>query len=53
MNTFLLTYTNKGFELGMDEKIVKMAANGSGIRDTARVLGVSTQKVLDTLKKRR
>ena len=53
MNTFLLNYTNKGYEPGMDEKIVKMAANASGIRDTARVLGVSKQKVQDTLKKKR
>jgi transposase-like protein len=53
MNTFMLEYTNKGYELGMDEKIITMAANGSGIRDTARVLGVSIQKVVDTLKKQR
>lgn len=51
--TFILEYTNKGCEPGIDEKIIKMAANGSGIRDTARVLGISTQKVLDTLKKHR
>ena len=51
--TFILDYANKGCEPGMDEKIIKMAANASGIRDTARVLGISIQKVLDTLKKHR
>ena len=51
--TFILDYTYKGWEPDMDEKIIKMAANASGIRDTARVLGISTQKVLDTLKKHR
>ena len=51
--TFMLNYANKGYEPGMDERIIKMAANGSGIRDTSRVLGISTQKVLDTLKKQR
>ena len=52
-NTFMLTYANKGYEPGVNEQIIKMAANGSGVRDTVRVLGVSTQKVIDTLKKHR
>jgi len=30
-----------------------MAANASGIRDTSRVLGISTAKVMSTLKKRK
>ena len=34
-------------------QIVDMAVNGSGIRDTARVLGVSTSTVIHELKKRR
>ena len=33
-------------------KIVEMAVNGSGVRDTARVLGVSTSTVIQELKKR-
>jgi transposase-like protein len=33
-------------------QIVDMALNGSGIRDTARVLGVSPTTVLTTLKKK-
>lgn len=32
-------------------KILQMAVNGSGIRDTARVLGVSTSTVIHELKK--
>ena len=33
-------------------KIVDMAVNGSGVRDTARVLGVSTSTVIQELKKK-
>ena len=49
--TFILDYTHNGCRPGIDEKIIEMAANASGIRDTARVLKVSKQKVSDTLKK--
>ena len=31
--------------------IVKMSINGSGIRDTARVLGISKDTVMSVLKK--
>ena len=34
----------------MKNLILKMAVNGSGIRDTARVLGISTSTVIKTLK---
>ncbi len=34
------------------EQIVDMAMNGSGIRDTARVLHVSTSTTIKELKKR-
>jgi transposase-like protein len=51
--TFILEYTNKGYEPGINEQIIKMAANASGIRDTARVLGISKQKVSNVLKKQR
>jgi transposase-like protein len=50
--TFKLTYRYAGCEPGIDKKIIDMAANASGIRDTARVLRISTDKVMDTLKKR-
>ena len=51
--SFLLDYTYNGRKPGIDEQIINMAANASGIRDTARVLKISKQKVSDTLKKQR
>ena len=50
--TFRLEYRNEGSKPGIDEKIIAMAANASGIRDTARVLGITTDKVMSVLKKR-
>ena len=51
-STFLREYTNQACRPGMKEQIVDMALNGSGIRDTARVLGVSPVTVIEKLKKR-
>ena len=51
-STFLQEYTNQACRPGMKERIVDMALNGSGIRDTARVLGVSPVTVIETLKKK-
>ena len=51
-STFLQKYANQACRPGMKERIVDMALNGSGIRDTARVLGVSPVTVIQTLKKR-
>jgi transposase-like protein len=48
---FQLEYRNKGCEAGIEKKIIKMAVNASGVRDTSRVLEISTYKVMDTLKK--
>ena len=50
---FLLDYAYNGSKPGIDEQIIKMTANASGIRDISRVLDVSKQKVQDTLKKRK
>ena len=50
--TFLRDYSYAGQSLPVKEQIVEMALNGSGIRDTARVLHVSTRTVLNELKKR-
>ena len=50
--TFRLDYRYEGAKPDIEEKIIAMAANASGIRDTARVLKISTDKVMDTLKKR-
>jgi transposase-like protein len=51
--SFLLEYTYNGCKPGVDEQIIAMTANASGIRDISRVLKVSKQKVSDTLKKQR
>ena len=50
--TFLLDYTKKGFVQDVKTQLVEMALNGSGIRETARVLKVSPTTVMNTLKKR-
>jgi transposase-like protein len=49
--SFMLDYTYNGCNPGIEQRIIDMAANASGIRDTARVLKISKQKVSDTLKK--
>ena len=51
--SFQLDHCYAGCEPGINEKIVAMAANASGIRDTSRVLGVSQDKVMSTLKKQK
>jgi IS1 family transposase/transposase-like protein len=50
--SFILDYTNIGYDLEVKEKIIEMAINGSGIRDTARVLGIDKNTVISDLKKR-
>jgi transposase-like protein len=50
--TFLGKYTYKGCLPETKTKILKMTFNGSGIRDTARVLEISPNTVLSELKKR-
>ena len=50
---FLLTYDDKGRQPEVKKQIIEMALNGSGIRDTARVLGVSPGTVINELKKRK
>ena len=51
--TFMLAYRYKACEPGMTERIVEMAINSSGVRDTARVLKINKNTVINTLKKRR
>ena len=51
--TFMLNYQYKAYEPGVKEQLVEMAINGSGIRDTARVLKISKGTVISTLKKSR
>jgi transposase-like protein len=50
--TFIREYTYAGGLPQVKQQICDMAMNGSGIRDTARVLGVSQTTVIKTLKKK-
>ena len=49
---FQTKYYYSGCQQGVSDQIVEMSMNGSGIRDTGRVLNISTGKVLRTLKKK-
>ena len=51
-NTFILDYSQNGSITKVKDKIIEMALNGSGVRDTARVLNISVNTVISTLKKR-
>lgn len=52
-DTFILDYKNKGFLPEIKDQIIEMALNGSGIRDTSRVLNISINTVLSELKKKK
>ncbi|VFM98363.1 MAG: InsA N-terminal domain-containing protein [Candidatus Kentron sp. G] len=47
--TFIQNYSDKGRLPEVKEKIIEMSVNASGIRDTARVLGISTTTVINEL----
>lgn len=49
--SFILKYSYLGLMPEVKNKIIEMALNGSGIRDTARVLKVSITTVISELKK--
>lgn len=49
--SFMTKYRYKAYESGVKERVVEMAINGSGIRDTARVLHINKNTVIATLKK--
>ena len=48
----MLEYAYKAYEPGIKKQLIEMAINGSGIRDTARVLSIGVSTVLRTLKKK-
>lgn len=50
--SFQLAYTNRAYLPGIKEQVIDMALNGSGIRDTARVLKINMNTVMSTLKKK-
>ncbi|MGK7874066.1 MAG: IS1-like element transposase [Xenococcaceae cyanobacterium] len=49
--TFILNHSHPGRTKEVKQKIIDISHNGSGIRDTARVLNVSTTTVIKELKK--
>lgn len=51
--SFMLDYVYKGMKPEVKRMIIDMTLNGSGIRDIARVLGISTVTVMSELKKKR
>lgn len=51
--TFQLNYRYNGHKPGTKEKIIEMAMNGSGVRDTTRVLQVGINTVISVLKNSR
>lgn len=51
--TFQLVHRYHACEKGVRERMLDMALNGSGVRDTARVLSVGVSTVIKTLKKKR
>ncbi|HYQ92581.1 MAG TPA: IS1-like element transposase [Candidatus Competibacteraceae bacterium] len=52
-SSFLLNSRYQGYRFESKREVVDMAMNGSGMRDTARVLGISTGTVLSELKRKR
>ena len=50
--SFLLHYLNRGCLPEVKQQIVDMSLNASGVRDTARVLHISTDTVLNELRKK-
>ena len=50
---FLLQYQDRGRMPEIRRQVVDMAINGSGVRDTARVLRISPTTVIAVLKKSR
>lgn len=50
--SFMLEYRYRAYEPGIKTQLLDMAINGSGIRDTARVLGIDKNTVINTIKKK-
>ncbi len=49
--SFIRDYSYQGYLPSIKQQIADMAVNGSGIRDTARVLKISPTTVIEELKK--
>ncbi|NJN48322.1 MAG: hypothetical protein HC808_19650 [Candidatus Competibacteraceae bacterium] len=48
---FMLNYHHRAYQPEVKQQIINMALNGRGVRDTGRVLGISKDTVVSTLKK--
>ena len=51
-DSFLLDYRNRGWLPEVKQLIIDMSLNASGIRDTARSLHISTDTVLNELRRK-
>ncbi len=51
--SFILDYSDKGRLPEVKRQIIDMCVNGSGIRDSARVLGISPTTVINEIKKKK
>jgi len=51
--SFIVDYRYRGRLPAVKQQIIAMSLHGSGVRDTARVLGTSKDTVLRELKKRK
>ena len=50
--SFLLDSAYKGRSPEIKQRVIDLSLNGSGVRDTARVLGISPTTVIHELKKK-
>src|SRR4051794_18079301 len=50
--SFLLNSAYKGRSPTIKQQVIDLSLNGSGVRDTARVLGISPTTVIQELKKK-
>jgi transposase-like protein len=50
--SFLLDSAYQGRSPQIKQQVIEMSLNGSGVRDTARVLGISPTTVINELKKK-
>ena len=50
--TFMLEYRYRAYEHGVKDQALEMAINGSGIRDTARVLNINKNTVINLIREK-